>query len=415
MDGLWRVLARTAEPRNAVVIVTISVALAAFGWWKGREVRVGDLPPRRPRAPRRLGVQHRHRRRHYRPLLDRRRRALGDRRGAAAGVHRLGDHDHDRRLRVAHAQRRGGAVGDRVAHGRQADQRRVERGQPEVARAAAQPLVDVAAVTYIDTSTGLLNGDCSVMPVMIFTADHKAETIDRVVAAREGVPRPPRLRPGEVSARHRQRRRHGGDQRGGRRGAVPDAPVGVAATILLCLISFRSIAGTLCVILPLALVSLLSYALMAMLEIGLKTSTLPVVALRRRHRRRLRGLHLGAHGDDPQNRHAARRVVPRDVHDHGNGVLFTGLTLATGVATWIFSPPQVPGRHGHPADLHVPLQHAGAIVLLPAFAPPLPQAAQAGRVETPAQDRAVAAPDGGTGPKGPARGRTAPKYAFEST
>ena len=38
-------------------------------------------------------------------------------------------------------------------------------------------------MTYIDTRTGLLNADCSVMPVMIFTADHKAETIDRVVAA----------------------------------------------------------------------------------------------------------------------------------------------------------------------------------------------------------------------------------------
>ena len=36
---------------------------------------------------------------------------------------------------------------------------------------------------YIETSTGLLNADCNVVPVMMFLRDHKAETIERVVAA----------------------------------------------------------------------------------------------------------------------------------------------------------------------------------------------------------------------------------------
>ncbi len=39
------------------------------------------------------------------------------------------------------------------------------------------------AQNYIETSTGLLNRDCSVMPVMLFLSDHRAETIERVVAA----------------------------------------------------------------------------------------------------------------------------------------------------------------------------------------------------------------------------------------
>ncbi len=41
----------------------------------------------------------------------------------------------------------------------------------------------VQAQSYIETSTGLLNRDCSVMPVMLFLSDHRAETIERVVAA----------------------------------------------------------------------------------------------------------------------------------------------------------------------------------------------------------------------------------------
>ncbi|MEL4486283.1 hypothetical protein AAEH76_22335, partial [Shewanella algae] len=40
----------------------------------------------------------------------------------------------------------------------------------------------VQASARVETSTGLLNGDCSVMPVIIFLDDHKAETIDNVIA-----------------------------------------------------------------------------------------------------------------------------------------------------------------------------------------------------------------------------------------
>ena len=35
------------------------------------------------------------------------------------------------------------------------------------------------ALSGIDTATGLLNTDCSAMPIMVFTTDHKAETIAR--------------------------------------------------------------------------------------------------------------------------------------------------------------------------------------------------------------------------------------------
>ncbi|NOY67260.1 MAG: RND family transporter, partial [Gammaproteobacteria bacterium] len=37
------------------------------------------------------------------------------------------------------------------------------------------------SVTPFDTSTGLLNSDCGVMAVYIFTKDHKAETISVIV------------------------------------------------------------------------------------------------------------------------------------------------------------------------------------------------------------------------------------------
>jgi len=39
------------------------------------------------------------------------------------------------------------------------------------------------SAAYIPTSSGLLNGDCSVMPVMIFSTDHKATTITKIISA----------------------------------------------------------------------------------------------------------------------------------------------------------------------------------------------------------------------------------------
>jgi hypothetical protein len=52
-----------------------------------------------------------------------------------------------------------------------------------------------------------------------------------------------------------------------------------AAVSLLVLLAFRSFRAVLCVIFPLSLVSILCYALMSWLEIGLTLSTLPVAAL----------------------------------------------------------------------------------------------------------------------------------------
>ena len=43
------------------------------------------------------------------------------------------------------------------------------------------PSVLTQSVSYVPTSSGLLNSDCSVMPVLIFSADHKAGTINTII------------------------------------------------------------------------------------------------------------------------------------------------------------------------------------------------------------------------------------------
>jgi predicted RND superfamily exporter protein len=224
------------------------------------------------------------------------------------------------------------------------------------------------AVTYIDTSTGLLNGDCSVMPVYIYTEDHKAETIDRVVKAVKAFGAEHgtddlkfRLATGNVGVMAATNEVVSAAQ-------FPILMWVFAAIIILCLITFRSIRGTLCIVIPLALVSILAYALMAILEIGLKISTLPVVAL---------GVGVGVdYGIYIYSRFRSLLNEGESIQDAylttlkltGSGVIFTGITLAIGVATWIFAPIKFQADMGILLTFMFLLNMAGAIVLLPALA-----------------------------------------------
>ncbi len=85
----------------------------------------------------------------------------------------------------------------------------------------------VQAQGYVETSTGLLNRDCSVMPVMLFLADHRAETIERVIAAVKDIPHGEPDARRDLSAGDRQRRRDGGAERGGQGQGVHHPRLGV--------------------------------------------------------------------------------------------------------------------------------------------------------------------------------------------
>ncbi len=223
------------------------------------------------------------------------------------------------------------------------------------------------SVALVPTSSGLLNADCSAMPVMIYTADHKAETIRRVVSAvkafRDGRNDDRvsfRLAAGNVGVMAATNEEIEASQ-------FPILGYVYASVIALCLVSFRSVTATICIIFPLALVSLLAYALMAFLQIGLKVSTLPVVAL---------GVGIGvdygiyicgrllAYLEEGLDFAAA---YERTLATTGAGVVLTGLTLAVGVATWILAPLKLQADMGTVLSFMFLVNMVGAIVLLPAL------------------------------------------------
>ena len=206
------------------------------------------------------------------------------------------------------------------------------------------------------------------MPVMLFTTDHKAETINTIVAevkqyrAQHDTEKVKfKLATGNVGVMAATNEEVDAAQ-------FPILFGVFLAIIVLCWLTFRSFRAVLCIVLPLALVSLLAYALMTLLEIGLKVSTLPVVAL---------GVGIGVdYGIYIFSRFQGFLKNGQSIHDAylntltvtGYGVVFTGITLAIGVATWIFSPLKFQADMGILLTFMFLVNMLGAILLLPALA-----------------------------------------------
>jgi predicted RND superfamily exporter protein len=248
----------------------------------------------------------------------------------------------------------------------------ISRGETEEEQARIRSLLTQAS-RPIETATGLLNADCSAMPVYIFLTDHKAETIDTITGsikewiaanpfpAREGVDVKLRLATGYIGVM------------AATNDAVRDAqwPMLLAVYIAVatfCLIAFRSIIAVLCCLLPLVVVGLLANALMAKLGIGLKVATLPVAAL---------GVGIGVDYAiyiysrlqvHLQQGHALTEAWLKSLRETGSAVLFTGLTLAAGVSTWIFSALKFQADMGLLLTFMFLVNMLAAVILLPALA-----------------------------------------------
>ncbi len=224
------------------------------------------------------------------------------------------------------------------------------------------------SVSGVETASGLLNTDCSVMPVTLFTRDHKATTIAHIIeeAKRtaadldtEGVQF--RLASGNVGVMAATNE------------AVQEAQIPMlfyvyAAVIGLCLIFFRSWRGTLYIVLPLGIVSALAYAVMAQLSIGLTVYTLPVVALGVGV-----GVDYGIYIFARLQEHlragiGLERAYRRALSETGAAVIFTGLSLAIAVSTWILSALQFQADMGILLTFMFLMNMAGAILLIPALA-----------------------------------------------
>ncbi|MES2262801.1 MAG: FAD-dependent oxidoreductase [Pseudomonadota bacterium] len=216
---------------------------------------------------------------------------------------------------------------------------------------------------------GMNTEGCKAIQVLIYTDNHEGATIAHVVgeikaflASGKAAPVTFRLASGDVGVMAATNE------------AVEQAEVGMLLSIfgaiaLLCLFTFRSWQAVLCIIVPLALVSILCNALMPLLGIGLKVSTLPVVAL---------GVGVGvdygiylyeriAHQMDVEGQDF-RMAFYEAMRQRGTAAVFTAVTMSLGVGTWTFSALKFQADMGLLLAFMFLVNVLGSIFLLPALA-----------------------------------------------
>ncbi|HLX24317.1 MAG TPA: efflux RND transporter permease subunit [Usitatibacter sp.] len=369
-EPLWRRLAHAATPRAASVVIAVGVLLLAAGLWKARDEVIGDLGQGVPE----LRADSR-----YNRDVDTITRSF------AIGVD------------VLQVIAQGGAPAACTSYEmldavdrfeflmRQTDGVQSAVGLASFAKLAAVGYNEGDAKWFAIPDTrearnqsvmfstrrggDLVNADCSATSISVFTRDHQARTlshiVDEVKRFKESFDSPA-LR-FELAS--------------GNAGVMAATNEAVAAAdhwvnwalfgavTLLCLITFRSAAITACIVLPLGLVTVLCYALMAALGIGMKVNTLPVVAL---------GVGVGVdYGiylfevirHEMQRRNASLQdAFLEALRQRATASLFTAVTMTAGVATWLFSALRFQADMGVLLAFMFLVNAFGAILLAPALA-----------------------------------------------
>jgi uncharacterized protein len=225
-------------------------------------------------------------------------------------------------------------------------------------------------INFITTNSvrGYANDSADLLTLYVYLRDHRADTLTKVVNvvetfAKENNTKDVRFELGAGSA--------GID-------AATNIVVETAnrrilfmvyaVVILMCFITFRNWRAVVCAILPLIVTSILAEAVMAKLGIGVKVSTLPVVAL---------GVGVGVDyalyilnvvlGHYRAGHTLSEAFYRADLFT-GKVVLFVGLTLSIAVATWAFSPIKFQADMGIMLAFMFLVNMIGALILHPALA-----------------------------------------------
>jgi predicted RND superfamily exporter protein len=209
---------------------------------------------------------------------------------------------------------------------------------------------------------------CSLWPMIVYLADHKAKTLTGVVDALE-------LFNEEWPSSKAEFLGAAGSSgfEAATNIVVKKANTEMlfyvyGAVIVLCMLTFRSVPGVICAVLPLMMTSILCEALMVMLGIGVKVATLPVIAL---------GVGIGVDyalyvltvilAKLKQGKNLTDAYY-ETLNFTGRVVALIGVTLAAGVITWSMSPIKFQADMGILLTFMFLWNMFGALILMPALA-----------------------------------------------
>jgi len=366
---IWAAAARCVEPRRARLIIAIALAILAAGLYQAHNLKVGDygigVPELRPDSRYNLDNA---------KIIEK----------FAIGVNTLGVVAQTRNVQGACTQYDIMTAIEQFdwymqnVYGTQSvislpgmakmTTAGWNEGNIKWRQLPRDPTTLAQSVTPIDTSTGLLNPDCSAMQVLINTTDQQGETIAYLVsqvkqfaAAHPSDKLEFKLATGNMGVTAATN-----EAVDKARWEMNFAIFGALA--IMCLVTFRSLRATLCILIPLAIVSVLCEALMPTLGIGLKVSTLPVIAL---------GVGVGVdYGIYLYDRIEIHLEEGKDLAqafyealtERGTAMVFTAVTMTIGVGTWVLSALKFQADMGVLLAFMFFLNMLGALFLLPSLA-----------------------------------------------
>ena len=361
-NPVWEFLGRFTQPKWAAAALIVAVVITGLGLYVGRGLKIGDLDPGAPEL--------RPNSRYNRDIAY-----LNAHYGASSDVmavmvetpqDRCSQYDVVRRLDTLEWKLQQIPIVESTSSLALMD-RRSQIGTNEGSLKWYDLARNQEALNDISgNAPGGLNQTCSLLTLAVFLKDHKADTLSSAVKEVQ-----------EFSDQYstpEARILLGA-------GTGIDAATNIvvkkaqseilycayAAVFILCLIAFRSVRAAIAAVLPLVMTTVLCQALMTKMGMGVKVATLPVIAL---------GVGIGAtytiyllrvtmsrlrQGKDLAQAHRAALKVS------GRVVLFTGLALSIGIATWILSSIKYQSDTGILLSFMFLWNIFGALVLLPAI------------------------------------------------
>jgi hypothetical protein len=375
-DKIWAALSKLSRPRAAAIVLSIGAVIWAAAWWRGNQVMIGDaqqgVAELRPEARYNqdarlisskfaLGVDT------MNVIVEAGPSACTTSYKAMETIDRYAWHMENiegveqvitlpKAAKQVNAGWNDGSLRWKVLP-----------RDPDTLRQATQSF---------ETDSGLLNVDCSAIPVTIFTKDHKSDTIDRIVDATKTFrtennaydPGFAKKRDAAMAKAQESGEEYTTDQVNFR---LATGPLGVqaatndtvrekehlilwllyGAVFLMCWISFKSWRAALCVALPLMMVTELGHSLMVQLGIGVDY-----------------GIYIFARMREAMNQgKTLSESYFIALKTTGIAIFYTALTLAVGVAMWIFSDLKFQADMGVMLTFMFVVNMIAAIVFLPAL------------------------------------------------
>ena len=334
--GWLRILARVAEPRNALVVLGVTAVVFAAAVWQSRDRVVGTLQPGAPEL-----------REDSRFNRD------------AVAISTNYDTGLDWLTVVFEAPPEScenvnvGLYQDRFTWAMQpvqgvlsvisySGQLRLynegyNEGNPKMSVVPIDPGNYAALSTEIARIRGTMRKDCSMTAVHLFLTDHKATTIQRVIDAVKQFRAKNRMAGITIRLASGNAGVLAAIDDEVEKSELPMMLYVYAAIVILVFLVYRDLRAVLACCLPLTVGTFIGYWFMKELQIGLTVATLPVMVL---------AVGIGVdYAFYIYNRllmHLAGgqtivQAIERAILEVGTATIFTAITLAVGVATWSFS------------------------------------------------------------------------------